>query len=413
MELTRTEWTNWFGNQSCRPAEREWPLDATETQEIIARAAAAKQEVRAVGGGHSLPAVVPTKGILLDLENVQGRFDVDSGNQLMTLGAGRRLSQIFDPLWDAGFAMKNMGELADSTIAGAVSTGAHGTGISLPCTSASVVAAQLVTASGDLLELSRESTPELLRAAQVSIGMLGIFTELTLEVVPAYDLVEHSILMSVDEVLDGWEEILAKHRHWNFYYIATPAAAAAFADQLEHLPAGSSDVCYSTLVDAVAPGQSHPHDGVPHVRRDRMNRILTIEFDPNYREIEYAVPYDIGKETFIALREMLRRDHPDYAFPMNVRFVAGDDAYLSAYGGGPRVVFSLSDDPKAPYSSVLGRAEAFFLERGGRPHWGKEHALTESNARAVFPDFDRFVEIRRELDPNGMFLNPHLKTIFA
>ena len=98
---------------------------------------------------------------------------------------------------------------------------------------------------------------------------------------------------------------------------------------------------------------------------------------------------------------------------MNVRFVAGDDAFLSAYNGGPKVVFSVSDHPSAPWGSVLGNAENLFQQHGGLPHWGKEHALTRERAAVLFPDFERFQKIRRELDPKDLFLNAHLREIFG
>lgn len=408
---TTAGWTNWFGNQSCSPERVAKPRSEDELRKLVREVSQSGGQLRVVGGGHSLPPVVPTNGVLVDLADMPGELVVDTVKRTARLPAGRKLRSVFDSLWDAGLALSNMGELADGTIAGAVSTGAHGTGLTLPCTSASVVAGRIITPSGEILEVS-ESDPGLLRAAQVSLGLLGVFTELTLKMEPAYDLYEVPALMETDEVLDNWDGLVAAHRHFSFYFVATMAAGETFAAQLPHLPVGVHDACYATLIDAAEPGV-RVADPAEHSRQDRMDRILTIDFDPNYREIEYAVPLDIGRETFIELREMLLRSYPDYSYPINVRFVAGDEAYLSAYAGGPRTVFSVSDHPDAAWSTLLGPVEEFFLTKGGRPHWGKEHSLAAETAAALWPDFDRFVQLRRELDPVGMLLNDHLRDLFG
>jgi len=407
-------WSNWFGNQTCHPKRILSPSSEAEVQEIVEAAKRDGLTVRVVGSGHSLPPVVNTDGVLIDLRNLSGNLRVDSEARTMTAAAGTKLSALFDPLWDAGFAMKNMGELADSTLAGAIGTGAHGTGHALQCTSAEVKAMRLVTANDGILEISEEENSAFLKAAQVSVGMLGVVTEVTLEVMPAYDLEERQTMMSVDEIVAEWDALFTGYRHFSFFYFATEAAGASFATALPHLPPSVADACFATMIDARDPSEpARAASGTEHVRRDRMNRVLTVEFDPNYREIEYAVPLDVGMQTFLDLRDMLRKDHPDYTFPVNVRILAGDDAYLSAYNGGAKYVFSVSDDLSAPWDGVLSKAEALFQERGGLPHWGKEHALTRQSARALFKDFDRFQEVRQRLDPEGVFLNAHLRDIFG
>lgn len=404
-------WTNFFGNLTCQPSRTANPISETDVQKAVAGARNNGEELRVVGGGHSLPPVVPTSGTLLDLAALDGELRVDRDALTATIPAGRTLRSIFNPLWDAGVALKNMGELADGTIAGAISTGAHGTGIDLQCTSASLVHARLALASGDIIEVSREQDENLLRAAQVSLGMLGVLTEVTIEVAPAYDLQEVAGTMDLDQVLDQWDDLVASHRHFSFYYIPNDTARRAFAEQLEHLPSTGGEGCYVSRIDAVTPDVPREDLG-PHSHRDRMDRVLTIDFDPNYREIEYAVPLEAGKDTFLEMRDLIGSSFPEYAYPINVRFVAGDDAFLSAYSGGPRVVFSVSEDPEADYASTLAPIEELFLGRGGRPHWGKEHALSQADTSRLFPDLDKFATVRRDLDPAGLFLNDHVRELF-
>jgi FAD/FMN-containing dehydrogenase len=105
--------------------------------------------------------------------------------------------------------------------------------------------------------------------------------------------------------------------------------------------------------------------------------------------------------------------HRDYAHPVDVRFVAQEDALLSWAQDGPRAVFSVPDDATATYDSVLADLETLFIRHGGLPHWGKEHTATNTHLRRAHPGFADFCAIRQELDPHGLFLNAHLAGLFA
>lgn len=401
------QWRNWNDTVRCQPKRILHVTEESEVQQAVIDAAAEGLTLRVAGGGHSFGPVVATDDVLLDLK-IAGELSVE-GTRARVPG-GARLYEILDPLWDKGRAFGNLGELDVTTLTGAIATGVHGTGITLPAISASLHAARLVTAAGDLIQI--EASSELMRAARVSMGMLGVMTETTVETVPAYDLHEKCHFGTPDEALEEWDEALAANRHYNFYYLPNQRATATYADIFPPVPDGiSGEICFSQIRNALPPGAAFSDEAALE-RRDRMNRILVYTYPVAYREIEFAVPLEEAKTVFQEIRQRLREYHPEYAHPVDVRFVAQDDALLSWCHDGPKAIFSIPDDQDARYDGVMADMEALFYRYGGLPHWGKEHRLTEARLKALQPGFERFREIRRELDPKGMFLNNHLRPLF-
>ncbi|NGO55671.1 D-arabinono-1,4-lactone oxidase [Allomesorhizobium camelthorni] len=422
-ENTTSEWVNWFGNQRCVAHRIEYPTTEAAVQEAVGRAVDQGLSIRVIGGGHSLTPVVLTDGVLLNITPAQD-IAVDLSQQTARIAAGHMVHHVADRLWDAGAALKNLGELKAATMVGAVSTGVHGTGIELPCLAASVRGARLVTADGSVVNIT-EADSELLRAVKISLGMLGVITELTVTTLPAYRLHERSFYCSANELADRWDELAHTNRHFSFFYLPDAAAVLWYSGVVPQIMTAlggtgetamldsptSGDTCLVTVRDLVDVGSPAPtlRSGE---RCDRMDRILTYDFTSPYREIEFAIPFEIGARTFLELRGRLRKNYPAYDHPVLVRFAAEDDSMLSWLRGGPKVIFSLTDDADAPYDRMLADFENFFDERGALPHWGKEHSLNVARLRRLKPEFEHFRTIRRELDPRGIFLNDHLRPLF-
>lgn len=409
MAVASSEWTNYFGNLRCHPVRYERPMTEDAVRESVLRAAEDGLSIRAAGAGHSHSPVVVTDGLVLDVSGLPPRVEAERQGRA-TIAAGMRLSEIFEPLWDAGKALKNLGDFDGATLAGGISTGVHGTGLGLQCVSASVRGLRIVTAAGVVLEVSA-ATPELLRAAQISLGMLGVITEIDLEVLPAYDLHETAFYLTFDEALERWDELLASHRHYSFFYFANAAVAGFFQDQFPGLEIpGDGEVCFGMVRDAVDPGEPPPDLGVGE-RLDRMNRILVYDYDSDYMEAEFCIPLDRAKDVFAEVCQRVRDRYPDCAYPINVRFVAQDDALLSPFSTGPQAVISVIESPAGDWEPFLEDFEAIFVAAGGLPHWGKLHS-EKPRFEELLPGLEEFRSIRRSLDPNGVFLNDHLRELF-
>ena len=401
-------WTNWVGNQAFTPAYAAAPRDEEEVAALVRDAAERGTNVRVFGARHSFTPIVQTDGLLLDLSALRGVLEADRTSKRATALSGTLVRDFYEPLWREGLALKNQGDIDTQQIAGAVSTATHGSGIRNTCFSGVVRAVRLVTATGEIREID-ESEPDLLRAAQVSIGMLGVMTRLELEVTDAYRLTEEIDLWRWDEVLERWDELVHEHRHFGFFWLPTEESAALY--NLETHGQTMADKCYVKIYDDATPDQ--PDSDVEGRRTDRCYRIYPMVYDPNFHELEYFVPLELGPAALSAMRDLMLRSLPDSIFPLEVRTVGPDDAYLSPNYKTATTVISVSGKPGTDYWDYLRSVDALLSDFSARVHWGKLHFLTPERLHALYPEAGAFIEARRQLDPRGLFLNDHLRELFA
>jgi hypothetical protein len=215
-------WANWAGDQRCAPAVVERPSAIGEVLGSVERAVAAGRCVRVAGSGHSFTGAALTDGTLLVLDGLAALLDADGANGLVRVQAGMTLHALSAALAGHGLALNNLGDVDAQTVAGAIATATHGTGAGLPNLSADVVALELVTVDGAVREI--DSGDEL-AAARVALGTLGVVTAVTLRAVPAFALRGVDAPAPLAEVLDGLDERVDGHRHFELFVF--PHAADA------------------------------------------------------------------------------------------------------------------------------------------------------------------------------------------
>ena len=407
-DLRATTWTNWVGNQSFTPAFAAAPRDEEEVAALVRRAAERGVGVRVAGAGHSFTPVVQTDGLRLDLSALRGVVSADAVRKRARAWAGTRIHDFYEPLWESGLALRNQGDIDTQQIAGAVATGTHGSGTRYTSLSGVVRGVRLVTADGEVREIG-ENEPDLLRAAQVSVGMLGVVTQLDLEVTDAYRLREDVGLRSWDEVMEQWDSLVADHRHFGMFWLPTEESAGLY--NLDGHGQRLTDQCYVKVYDEVGPDV--PDDDTPGRRVDRCYRIFPMVYDANFHELEYFVAIERAPEALAAMRELMLASLPDSVYPLEVRTVGPDEAFLSSQHERATVVISVSGKPGTDYWAYLRSVDALLAQFDARVHWGKLHFLTPERLHALYPRADDFIALRRELDPQGMFLNDHLRPLFA
>jgi len=401
-------WTNWVGNQSFSPASTAAPRDEDEVAALVRQAAERGQRVRVAGAGHSFTPVVRTDGLLLDLSALRGVVGTDVSAKRATALPGTLIRDFYAPLWESGLALRNQGDIDTQQIAGAVATGTHGSGTRYTSLSGVVRGVRLVTATGDVREID-ETDLDLLHAAQVSVGMLGVVTRLELEVTDAYRLREHVSLRTWDDVMEHWDQLVDEHRHFGMFWLPTEESGALY--NLDGHGERLADQCYVKVYDEVGPDV--PDDDTAGRRVDRCYRIFPMVYDPNFHELEYFVALDRAAEALHAMRELMQRSLPDSVYPLEVRTVGADDAFLSPQYRTPTVVISVSGTPGTDYWAYLRSVDALLAGFDARVHWGKLHFMTPERLHALYPRADDFIALRRELDPHGVFLNDHLRPLFA
>jgi FAD-linked oxidoreductase len=407
-------WRNWVGNQSFVARHKGEPASEDELAAMVAQAARANLPVRVAGSGHSFTPVVATSGLLLSLKAMQGVVGADLTRKRVTVRAGTRIGDIGRALKGMGLSLANQGDIDAQAIAGALSTGTHGTGVTLGCLSTQAVGMRLVKADGDILDLDIDADPEAMAAAQVAVGMLGVMSSVTLQVVDAYNLEEKQWRDDFEACMESHDQLAAGNRHFGFFWCPVPQSrhlyclpdlAAVSPTRREH------DVCEMKVMNVT--------DAAPFANEATFERvaysseIYPIEYVPNFHELEYAIPVEHGKEALRQVRALMLTKHTNCIYPVEYRFVAGDSGMLSPYYRRASVTISVSGGPGVDYWSYLTDVDAILRPYGARPHWGKLHFNAREDMPALYPRYEAFQAIRRRLDPEERFLNDHLRGLFG
>ena len=404
-------WRNWVGNQSCVRAARGAPTSEDELCSLVRDATGRGLKVRAAGSGHSFTPVALTNGLHLTLSGMKGVRHVDRTGRRVTVSAGTTINELVRVLRQEGLSMVNQGDIDSQAIAGALTTGTHGTGAKLPALASAIVGMKLVQPDGAILVVD-ESTPDLLLAGRVSLGTLGVISEMTLQVADSYRLRERIWREDFEAAMDMHDDLAAEHRHFSFFWCMTEASRHCYClpDTAATSRSGrTSDVCEMKVMDIT---EEEPF-ATEFEKVAYSSDVYPIEYIPNFHELEYAVPVEHGKDAVRAVRKLMIEEFPAAVYPIEYRFTAGDDAWMSPFHRQDSVTVSVSGQPGTDYWSYLRAVDRILRDYGARPHWGKLHFMTEERLAGLFPEFEQFREIRRELDPQGLFLNDHLRPLFA
>lgn len=399
-------WTNWSGLVHCQPQQIARPRSEDEIIALVQGAAAANQTVRVAGTGHSFTALCATDELLLSLEGLRGVETVDSTSGQADVWSGTKIHDLGEPLAAAGWALANQGDVDVQAIAGAVSTGTHGTGPKLGSISTQVVGLRIVADGGETLDCSRDKDAEVFRAAQVSLGALGVITVVKLQLLPVYKLHERVRREPIQNCLDQLDQRIAENRHFEFFWY--PADDAAFTKTLNptDLPIGAG-----------APASAAPEGGgLSSAETDRVelsSKIFPTVRENRFNEMEFSVPAERGVECFLEIRELMQRKHKDLTWPIEFRTQAADDIFLSPASGRATVALSIHQAATLPHETFFADAEQIFRRHEGRPHWAKLHSLGRRELSELYPDWDRFQAVRANVDPHGRFLNGHLRRLFV
>jgi L-gulono-1,4-lactone dehydrogenase len=417
------DWRNWSGSQRATPARVVRPRTR---EEVAAAVVAGPAPVRVAGAGHSFSGGVPTGGTLLQLDALDRVLDADGDR--VRVEAGIRLHALSRELLARGLAMPNLGDIDVQSLAGALATGTHGTGARLPILSAQVEEVELILADGSQRVLSGGDE---LRAAQVSLGALGVVVAVTLRCAPAFRLRGVDAPEPLDDVLATLSD-RAAHDHFEFWTFPHSRLALTRTNDRTDAPptrrrplrAYVSDV----LLDNYAfyavnrAARAFPR-AIPQLNRfaswaaserERVDWSHLVFASPRlvrFEEMEYALPAERAADAVRAVREILER-HP-VSFPIELRFVRGDDALLSPAHARDSAYIAVHLFEGMAYEAPFREVEALLSGWGGRPHWGKRSFLSAAELAPRYPRWEAFGAIRRALDPEGRFANAWLRRVLG
>jgi L-gulono-1,4-lactone dehydrogenase len=430
---SETIWRNWAGDQACSPVEIARPRSRDELTAAVAGAAGAGRKVSVAGSGHSFTEAAMSEGTLIDVAALRGVIDADPGSGLVKVAGGTVLAELNEELARLGLAMENLGDIDRQTIAGAISTGTHGTGAKLRNISSQVEAIELVLADGAVRELGA-GEPDLLRAARIGVGALGAISAVTLRCVPAFTLHRVDSPFPREEVLDTFQERAEAHEHFELFTFPYADSALVLERNRTEEPPRPRGRVAAYLNDIVlenwaleaisAAGKAFP-SWIPRLSRiaaalasggratDRSDRIFANERRVRFTEMEYGVPRESGPEAARRVIEWVRSNRYPVFFPIEMRVTAGDDALLSPSHERDTAYIAVHQYRGMEWRPYFEAVEGIMNEYGGRPHWGKRHFQTAETLAPRYPRWADFQAARDELDPGHAFANEYAERVLG
>ena len=429
-------WHNWARTESASPARATSPAD---TAAVVREVLAARERggtVKMVGSGHSFTGIAVASDGQLRPDGLSGILAVDREAMTVTAGAGTPLHELNARLAGLGLSLHNMGDIDAQTIAGATSTGTHGTGGVLASLAAQIAGLELVTGTGEVLRASADEHPEVFAAARVGLGALGVLTSITFHVEPLFALEAHERPMTWDEALSSYDELVAEHHHVDMYWfphtdrmMTKTNDRLADLDTAEPLPRWrgwlDDELLSNTVFGALTTVATRAPRTTPLINRvsaralserrysDIAHHVFTTPRNVRFKEMEYAVPREVGLDV---LREVRREvDASDWlvSFPVEIRTAPADDITLSTASGRDSLYLAFHVPVAADHRAYFAGIEAVLAAADGRPHWGKMHTRDAADLARVYPRWDEFQQLRDRLDPDRVFTNPYLDRVLG
>lgn len=417
-------WRNWSGVQHAYPAARLAPKDEDELAAVLK---AAQGPVRPVGAGHSFTALAPTDGTLLSLDAMAGIVGWEGDAAIVR--AGTRLGALGPLLAQKGRALPNLPDINKQALGGALATATHGTGATLRALHGDVTGLRLVTPSGDVIDADATTRPEVFQAARVSLGSLGVISQVRIKTSANRRLRRRVWLEPLDEALAQAEVRWARHRNFEFYAVPFTGLAANIShDETDDpiLPRGPDQdteflqalrglrnlLGFATPLRKAA-AKALLSTARPETAVDEGWKLLSTERPVRFNEMEFHLPVENQLKALAEVVRVIEKERPDVFFPIEARRIAPDDAWLSPFQGGPRGSVAVHAYYRDDFSFLYALIEPIFRRYDGRPHWGKLHTLNGGQLAAIYPRWKDFLAVRQDLDPEGRMLNPYLRGLFG
>jgi FAD-linked oxidoreductase len=428
-------WTNWAGNQSARPAEVIAPASAEEIGAAVRRAADQGRRVKAVGSGHSFTAIASAgDAVLVRPDALTAVRELDREAGTVTVESGLPLSRLNRLLAAAGLSLTNMGDIEVQTVAGATSTGTHGTGRDSGSLAAQIRAVEIVLADGSVQRCSPTENPELFQGARLGLGALGVISAITFGVEPAFLLTAHEKPMTFDEVLDGFDDLTAVNEHFEFYWFPHTDRCSTKRNNRSQGPAAplpafrawlDDDFLSNTVWEGVCRVSRRFPGTIPTIAQvasrawsertytDTAYKVFTSPRTVRFIEMEYAVPREAATTVLRELKALVERSDWRISFPVEVRVAPADDLWLSTASGRDSVYIAVHLYRGTAEQSYFTEVERLMAAHAGRPHWGKLHTRDAAYLAGVYPHFGDFTALRDKVDPDRVFANDYLRRVLG
>jgi L-gulonolactone oxidase len=421
---------NYGKNVTFSPGSVVLPGNVAELRDVVRRAG----RLRVIGSGHSWSTAIVTDGTLVSLDRMRGILHVDEQNLHVTVQGGIKLHELIAQLDARGLALANLGSIDEQSLAGAIATGTHGSGVAFRCLADQVVALRLVDAEGND-RVVRRTDPDF-DAVVVGLGCFGVVHELTLQVVRAFQMHAITDLAPFDEVIEHLDDYVQGFDHFKLWWLVPSDEVIVYKHRRTHDPPNERGIVrwYRDVFLSVALYRSVV--ALQRLDRKRLvpftNRILSRQSGnryerickshvgfltpapPVHRETEFAFDLADARRLLREYRRVLLDSGHTYNFIQEIRFTRADPFWLSpAYGRDSLWLGMYNMDVPERWDDQLRQFEAFATANGGRPHWGKEATFEPLTLASLYPRLEAFRALATAYDPGGKFVNAWVARVLS
>lgn len=431
------DWRNWTGYVSAIPEQKLAPQSIEELQNIVKTAVKEHKRIRVTGAAHSFSGCARPEEIAVTLHHLRGIDKVNQEAKEVTLFAGTYLHEIGDMLREHGFALENMGDIQNQSLAGSICTGTHGTGITLGSVSSQVVEWEWIDGNGELHHHRRAEdagSDDLGNALHISLGMLGIFTRLTLKVVDLYGLREECAVFSFDKGLAQFHDATHAHRHMEwFLFPGTNKLQQKTLTVIDPKPMSKLQKFKDGIESKVVLNgafyliSEYARFNPKHTKRvsqlsannipNTVREGYSYEVFPKprgvvFNETEYFIKMSDFERCISEINEALLDDTMGSHFPIEVRAHKSEGGFLSPTQGVDSVALSFHVYKGIDSEPFFDWVKQQMQKWQGRPHWGKVNKLSHQELVELYPDLPKFLALRQQYDPHNVFMNRWLDEKF-
>ena len=421
----KDRFTNWARTVTTTPTCWHRPATTDDIRRVVERCAADGRRLRVIGSGHSWSPINAPDDEAMTLEALQGAVAIDRANSTVTVPAGMTLREVTTHLSRTGLSLPIVGSIQAQTVAGAIATGTHGSSLTHGNLTTLVTSIQLVTGTGELLTI--DDGDERMHGARVHLGALGVVTSVTLRTKPAallHQTIEH---VPVEDVADQLAQVATSAEWVKVWWLPHAPVAqivryAVTTDAVTRGPTAKSqrwvdERVMHRFVFPVLVAAAHRRPAITAGANRRLSRVylgkpsqigsdmlmLNTPMPLRHRETEAAVPVTAAGEALKRIVDIFRDGRPAVNFPVEVRFVRGDDSWLSpAYGADTCQIgaYTSKGPDCTPYFEAFW---SVMRPMSARPHWGKELDHGYDELRGLYPRMDEFTALRDAWDPHRVF----------
>ncbi len=433
LSINDTQWKNWSESFINKPERIFYPRNESDIITLFKECKQNRKKVRVIGAGHSFTPLAVTNGILVSLHHLSGIEKIDYVNKRVTIWGGTTLIDLGKLLYKHGLSMENLGDINLQTIAGAVSTGTHGSGINFGNLSTQVTKLTMITPNGEKLIISPTENSHLFDAARLSLGLLGIITKVEIQVISAHELISVSKRSTINQVLPNLNTLIKSNRHFEFFWfphtetiqIKTLNPKSKANQEKLKGPSKFNDMVMENgalgLVSEISRVQPNLSKivskmialGVPTGKT--VGNSYEMYATPRlvkFNEMEYSIPAEHMQDAIKDINHTIDKNNFKVHFPLECRYVKSDNLWLSPSYKRDSAYIAVHMYKGMEYKQYFAKLEEVLKHYEGRPHWGKMHTLNSLDLQGAYPKFNDFLQIRNQLDPDNLLLNSYLEDLF-